>query len=45
LDVLLEQCRAAGSTLVIVTHNPDIAKRTDRCVRLVEGRLEEGAAA
>ena len=45
LDVLLEQSRAAGSTLVIVTHNPAIAERTDRCVRLVDGRLEAGLAA
>jgi putative ABC transport system ATP-binding protein len=44
LDVLLDQCRAAGSTLVIVTHNPAIAERTDRSVRLVDGRLCEGAA-
>lgn len=42
MDLLLEQCSAAGSALVLVTHNPSLAALTDRTLRLVEGRLQEG---
>ncbi len=34
--------RAQGTTLVLVTHNPELARRADRVVRLRGGRLEDG---
>ncbi len=41
LDLLLEMNRAHGTSLVIVTHSPEIAARLDRRVVLVDGYLEE----
>ncbi len=32
-----------GSTLVLVTHAPELAARCDRIVRLVDGRIDRGA--
>ncbi len=41
---LLDEVRAAqGATLVLVTHEPELAARADRSVRLLDGRLD-GAA-
>jgi len=39
LDLLAEQHRA-GLTIVMVTHDPAIARRADRIVRLHDGRVE-----
>jgi len=36
---LLAGLHAAGQTLVVVTHDPSIGARADRCVRLEHGRL------
>jgi len=35
---LLDELHAAGQTLVVVTHNPDVAARGDRILRLEHGR-------
>ncbi|MHB8633921.1 MAG: ABC transporter ATP-binding protein [Thermoplasmatota archaeon] len=38
---LLEQVNRAGTTLIIVTHDPNVGKRARRCVRLLDGRIVE----
>jgi len=40
LDLLGELRAAAGSTLVLVTHDPAVAARADRRVHLLDGRVE-----
>jgi putative ABC transport system ATP-binding protein len=41
LALLLELTRDAGRTLLMATHNPDIAPRADRVLQLHDGRLME----
>lgn len=40
-SILLETVRATGLGALIVTHNPDLAERMDRVLRLHEGRIVE----
>ena len=40
---LLERMNADGLTLVVVTHDPDIARRARRVIRLSDGTMEEEA--
>lgn len=41
-DLLLGLARARGRTLVLATHDPDLARRCDRVVRMRDGRIEGG---
>ena len=43
LDMLLERNRTKGTTLVLVTHDADIASRADRKIVLKDGRIVEDA--
>ncbi|MFM7426778.1 MAG: ABC transporter ATP-binding protein [Elainella sp.] len=42
LDLLLSLTREAGKTLIMATHNPDIAQSADRVLRVQEGHLIAG---
>lgn len=39
LDLLLSLTRDAGKTLIMATHNPDIARHADRVLRVQDGQL------
>ena len=41
LDLLLERKRRAGTTLVLVTHDPEVGSRADRRIVLKDGRVVE----
>ena len=45
IDLLFALKRDRGATLVLVTHDPTLARRCDRMVRLRSGRIEADAAA
>ena len=40
IDLMFERAQAAGSGLVVITHDPALAERCDRIVRLRDGRIE-----
>jgi putative ABC transport system ATP-binding protein len=41
LQLLLQLNRERGTTLVIVTHDPNVASQTRRIIHLMDGRIEE----
>ena len=41
MDLLFELHARRGTTLVLVTHQPELADRCSRLVRLVDGRIDE----
>jgi putative ABC transport system ATP-binding protein len=43
VDLLLAAQRAAGATLVLVTHEPRVARRLDRTAGMLDGRLGDRA--
>ncbi|WP_092830923.1 ABC transporter ATP-binding protein [Vreelandella subterranea] len=40
IDLLFELNHQAGTTLILVTHDHALARRCDRCLRLIDGRLD-----
>jgi lipoprotein-releasing system ATP-binding protein len=40
-DLLIELVRSRGRTLVLATHDPELARRCDRVVRMRDGRIED----
>lgn len=42
-DLLFSLNREHGTTLILVTHDPALAARCDRRLRLVNGQLQEEA--
>lgn len=45
MDLLFDSLKEAGSSIVLVTHDPELAKRCDRILRIEDGLLVEGALA
>ncbi len=48
IEIMFDLQRRQGATLILITHDPAIAKRCDRIVRLIDGRIvdeEPGAMA
>jgi len=45
IDLMLDLGARRGATLVLVTHDPDLALRADRIVHLADGRIAERAPA
>lgn len=41
-ELLVELTQKRGLTFVVATHNPDLAKRADRVLQLVDGKLVTG---
>ena len=39
-DLLIELVRSRGRTLVFATHDPELASRCDRTVRMRDGRID-----
>ncbi|MCW2363993.1 MULTISPECIES: ABC transporter ATP-binding protein [Sphingobium] len=45
IDLLFTRQQASGATLIIITHDPDLAQRCDRIVEIRDGLIVEGAPA
>ena len=43
-DLLFEYQKQHGATLIIVTHDEDLAKRCERIIRIKDGRIESDSA-
>ena len=40
----MEKLVEEGITIVMITHNPEIAARADRCIRIEDGKIAEAEA-
>ncbi|TPV94477.1 MAG: ABC transporter ATP-binding protein [Myxococcales bacterium FL481] len=38
---LLEEINAAGTTIIMVTHDPELAKRAHRCINIFDGQISQ----
>jgi putative ABC transport system ATP-binding protein len=45
IDLLFARQKASGATLVIITHDPDLARRCNRTIEMRDGVVVEGAPA
>lgn len=41
LELLQKLCRERGKTVILVTHNADIAKCADKVIRMKNGKIKE----
>jgi putative ABC transport system ATP-binding protein len=41
---LLQDINQAGTTIVMVTHDPSLASKASRIIALLDGKVESGAA-
>ena len=44
IDLLFKLHEEAGTTFLLITHDPELARRCDRIVALLDGRIDQGAA-
>lgn len=44
IDLLFERRAALGATLLIITHDPDLARKCDRVIAMHDGHIVEGSA-
>lgn len=42
IDLLFDRRKALGATLMIITHDPELAGRCDRIIRMEDGKIAEG---
>ena len=38
---LLQEINARGTTIIMVTHDPDLALRSDRNVQMLDGQIQD----
>ena len=43
MSLLEEQVKEVGSTLILITHDPELALRCHRQIRILDGRIEKRA--
>ncbi len=43
MNLLEEQVREVGSTLILITHDPELAHRCDRQIHILDGRIDRKA--
>ncbi|MEN6436868.1 MAG: ABC transporter ATP-binding protein [Anaerolineaceae bacterium] len=41
MDLILSLNKESGTTIIVVTHDPNIAAQTQRVIRLIDGKLEQ----
>jgi putative ABC transport system ATP-binding protein len=42
IDLMFDMHAGRGTTLVLITHDPDLASRCDRVLHMADGRIDEG---